>query len=89
METKRNWYEQNREKVRQYQNGRIKNDENAYRQMLLKKREWYARHRDKVLAKQKQACHDKNDSVPKQTPGRKPKRNPDVSSSQSTSGNED
>jgi len=31
LETKRNWYERNREKVRQYQNERIKNDEDAYR----------------------------------------------------------
>lgn len=88
LETKRNWYERNKEKVRQYQNERIRTDDDAYQQMLSKKREWYAKNRDKILAKQKQNYHEKNDAIPKKPPGRKPKGSAS-SNSQSTSENEE
>ena len=41
LQTKRDWYERNKEKVRQYQNERMKIHGEAYQQMLQKRREWY------------------------------------------------
>ncbi len=76
MQTKRDWYERNKERVRQYHHDRMKTHGEAYQQMLAKKREWYALNREKVLSKQRQTYHENTESVVKKKPGRKPKAVP-------------
>ena len=72
-QTKRDWYERNKEKVRQYQNERMKTHGEAYQQMLVKRREWYALNSEQIKENQKQRYHEKHDSDIKKKPGRKPK----------------
>ena len=62
LQTKRDWYERNRERVRQYQNERMKTHGEAYQQMLQKRRERYAVNKEQVNEKQKLRYHEKHDS---------------------------
>ena len=73
LQTKRDWYERNKERVREYQNERMKNHDEAYQQMLAKRREWYALNKDKIKEQQRQRYHDKHDTDIKKKRGRKPK----------------
>jgi len=73
LQNKRDWYEKNKERVRQYQNERMKNHGEAYQHMLEKRREWYALNSEKIKEKQRLRYHEKHDSDIKKKPGRKPK----------------
>ena len=85
LQTKRDWYERNKERVRQYQNERFKLDTEAHQQMLEKKREWYALNSEKIKEKQRQRYHEKHGSDIKKKRGRKPKRCDEESSTRSSS----
>lgn len=70
LQTKREWYERNKERVRQYQNERMKNHGAAYQNMLQKRREWYALNSEHIKEKQRRRYHEKHDSDAKKKPGR-------------------
>ena len=62
LQTKRDWYERNKERVRQYQNERMKTHGEAYQNMLQKRREWYALNSEQIKEKQRQRYHEPHDS---------------------------
>ena len=51
-----------KEKVRQYQNERMKTHGEAYQQMLVKRREWYALNSEQIKENHKQRYHERHDS---------------------------
>lgn len=73
LQTKREWYERNKERVRQYQNERMKTHGEAYQKMLQKRREWYALNSEQIKERHRQRYHEKHDSDTKKKPGRKAK----------------
>ena len=85
LQTKREWYERNKERVRQYQNERMKNNSEVYHQMLQKRREWYALNSEQIKEKQRRRYHEKHDSDIKKKPGRKPRANISVDNNPSSS----